>query len=102
MVGVQRFGCLAEKVVVPVQTLYPLPKGLTYEQAASIPLVFQTAWHMLVDRARLKVGEDVLIQAAGSGVGIAAIQIAKLHGAILQLPVQMKNLKKQKHSEQMF
>jgi NADPH:quinone reductase-like Zn-dependent oxidoreductase len=81
MVGVQRFGCLAEKVVVPVQTLYPLPKGLTYEQAASIPLVFQTAWHMLVDRARLKVGEDVLIQAAGSGVGIAAIQIAKLHGA---------------------
>jgi NADPH:quinone reductase-like Zn-dependent oxidoreductase len=81
MVGVHRFGCLAEMVVVPVDTLYPLPQGLSYEQAASIPLVFQTAWHMLVDRARLRVGEDVLIQAAGSGVGIAGIQIAKLIGA---------------------
>jgi NADPH:quinone reductase-like Zn-dependent oxidoreductase len=81
MVGVHRFGCLAEMVVIPVDTLYPLPQGLSYEQAASIPLVFQTAWHMLIDRARLRFGEDVLIQAAGSGVGIAGIQIAKLIGA---------------------
>lgn len=81
MVGVHRYGCLAEKVAVPEQTLLPLPSNLSYEQAASIPLVFQTAWHMLVDRAKLQVGEDVLIQAAGSGVGIAGIQIAKLIGA---------------------
>jgi NADPH:quinone reductase-like Zn-dependent oxidoreductase len=81
MVGVHRYGCLAEKVAVPEQTLLPLPSNLSYEQAASIPLVFQTAWHMLIDRAKLQVGEDVLIQAAGSGVGIAGIQIAKLVGA---------------------
>ena len=81
MVGVHRYGTLAEQVSVPVNTLYSMPTGLSYEQAASIPLVFQTAWHMLVDRARLRVGEDVLVQAAGSGVGIAAIQIAKLIGA---------------------
>jgi NADPH:quinone reductase-like Zn-dependent oxidoreductase len=81
MVGVHRYGCLAEAVAVPEQTLFPLPSNLSYEQAASIPLVFQTAWHMLVDRAKLRVGEDVLIQAAGSGVGIAGIQVAKLIGA---------------------
>lgn len=81
MVGVHRYGCLAEAVSVPVETLFPLPSNLTYEEAASIPLVFQTAWHMLIDRAQLRVGEDVLIQAAGSGVGIAGIQIAKLIGA---------------------
>ena len=59
----------------------PLPDGMTFEEGASIPLVFLTAWHMLVTRGALRPGEDVLIQAAGSGVGIAAIQIAKLIGA---------------------
>lgn len=81
MLGVKRPGCFAEFVSVPAQTLYPLPTNLNYQEAASIPLVFLTAWHMLVDRARLRPGEDVLIQAAGSGVGIAGIQIAKLFGA---------------------
>lgn len=81
MLGVQRRGCFAEYVAAPAQTLYPLPAELSYEQAASIPLVFITAWHMLVYRAKIRPGEDVLVQAAGSGVGIAAIQIAKLHGA---------------------
>lgn len=81
MTGVQRNGCFAEYVSVPADTLYPLAKTLSYEEAASVPLVFQTAWHMLVARAGIQPGEDVLIHAAGSGVGIAGIQIAKLFGA---------------------
>jgi NADPH:quinone reductase-like Zn-dependent oxidoreductase len=55
----------------------PLPKGLTFEEAAAFPLVFLTAWHMLVTRAKLAAGETVLIHAAGSGIGHAAVQIAK-------------------------
>jgi NADPH:quinone reductase-like Zn-dependent oxidoreductase len=54
---------------------------LSFEEAAAVPLVFQTAWHMLVDRAQLQPGEDVLVLGAGSGVGSAAIQIAKFFGA---------------------
>src|SRR5205807_10523114 len=57
------------------------PENLKWEEAAAIPLVFQTAWHMLVTRGELQAGEDVLILGAGSGVGSAAIQIAKFFGA---------------------
>ena len=81
MLGIARKGCFAEYVAAPAETIYPMPSNLSYEEAASIPLVFLTAWHMLISRARIKPGEDVLVQAAGSGVGIAAIQIAKLYGA---------------------
>ena len=73
-------GC-AEYVRVPEVNCLPYPENLTFEEAASIPLVFQTAWHMLLSRAELQPGEDVLILGAGSGVGIAAIQIAKFFGA---------------------
>src|SRR5437868_11381154 len=73
-------GC-AEFVRVPEVNCLPYPENLTFEEAASIPLVFQTAWHMLVARAELQPGEDVLILGAGSGVGTAAIQIAKFFGA---------------------
>jgi NADPH:quinone reductase-like Zn-dependent oxidoreductase len=73
-------GGYAEFVSAPVANLLPKPKSLSFEQAASVPLVFLTAWHMLVERARIRPGEDVLVLAAGSGVGIAAIQIAKLWG----------------------
>src|SRR5262245_42363063 len=69
MLGVKRAGCFAEYVSAPAQTLLPLPENLSFEEAASIPLVFLTAWHMLVARAALRPGEDVLVQAAGSGVG---------------------------------
>ncbi|MCP5120783.1 MAG: zinc-binding dehydrogenase, partial [bacterium] len=79
--GYQVDGGYAERVSTPAVNLLPKPKNLTFEESASIPLVFLTAWHMLVERARLRPGEDVLVQAAGSGVGIAAIQIAKLWGA---------------------
>jgi NADPH:quinone reductase-like Zn-dependent oxidoreductase len=74
-------GGYAERVVAPAANCLPRPKGLTWPEAASLPLVFLTAWNMLVRRARVRPGEDVLVLAAGSGVGIAAIQIAKLFGA---------------------
>jgi NADPH:quinone reductase-like Zn-dependent oxidoreductase len=57
------------------------PKHLKWEEAAALPLVTLTAWHMLVTRAQVQPGEYVLIHAAGSGVGSLGIQIAKLHGA---------------------
>jgi NADPH:quinone reductase-like Zn-dependent oxidoreductase len=73
-------GC-AELVRVPEVNCLPYPENLSWEEAASIPLVFQTAWHMLLARADLQPGEDVLILGASSGVGSAAIQIAKFFGA---------------------
>jgi len=73
-------GC-AEFVRVPEVNCLPYPENLSFEEAAAVPLVFQTAWHMLVGRAQLQPGEDVLILGASSGVGSAAIQIAKVFGA---------------------
>jgi NADPH:quinone reductase-like Zn-dependent oxidoreductase len=73
-------GC-AEFVRAPEVNCVPYPENLKVEEAAAIPLVFQTAWHMLITRAALQPGEDVLILGAGSGVGTAAIQIAKFFGA---------------------
>src|SRR5262249_33569650 len=73
-------GC-AELVRAPEVNCLPYPENLSFEQAAAVPLVFQTAWHMLVTRAELQPGEEVLILGAGSGVGTAAIQIAKFFGA---------------------
>jgi NADPH:quinone reductase-like Zn-dependent oxidoreductase len=73
-------GC-AEFVKAPEVNCLPYPENLSFAEAASIPLVFQTAWHMLLVRAELQPGEDVLILGGGSGVGIAAIQIAKFFGA---------------------
>jgi len=61
--------------------VFPKPANLSWEEAASLPLVTVTAWHMLVGRANVRPGEDVLVHAAGSGVGSVAIQIAKLLGA---------------------
>src|SRR5262245_5921457 len=74
-------GGYAEYVKVPVQNLVALPDRIDFVQAAAFPLTFVTAWHMLVTRARVSRGDDVLVLAAGSGVGQAAIQIAELHGA---------------------
>jgi NADPH:quinone reductase-like Zn-dependent oxidoreductase len=73
-------GC-AEFVRVPEVNCLAYPENLSFEQAAAVPLVFQTAWHMLIARAELQPGEDVLVLGAGSGVGSAAIQIAKFFGA---------------------
>ena len=81
ILGHGRGGGYAEFVAVPLANLIPVPDSISFENAAAFPLVFLTAWHMLVGRAQLKSGEDVLVWAAGSGVGMAAIQIAKLLGA---------------------
>ena len=64
-----------------MQNLISIPDDIDFVRAAAFPLTFLTAWHMLMTRAQLKRGEDVLVLAAGSGVGQAAIQIAVLHGA---------------------
>jgi NADPH:quinone reductase-like Zn-dependent oxidoreductase len=72
-------GC-AEFVRCPEVNCFPYPENLSFEQAAAVPLVFQTAWHMLLTRAQLQPAEEVLILGAGSGVGSAAIQIAKMFG----------------------
>ncbi|MCS6817008.1 MAG: zinc-binding dehydrogenase [Blastocatellia bacterium] len=74
-------GGYAEYVKVPEVNIVPLPDHISFEEAAAFPLVFLTAWHMLVTRAGVRPGETVLVIAAGSGVGMAAIQIAKLFGA---------------------
>ena len=74
-------GGYAEYVKVPVENLVAIPDSIDFVRAAAFPLTFLTAWHMLITRAQLKRGEDVLVLAAGSGVGQAAVQIAVLHGA---------------------
>jgi NADPH:quinone reductase-like Zn-dependent oxidoreductase len=74
-------GGYAELVNVPAQNLIPIPDHVSFADAAAFPLTFVTAWHMLVTRAHVARGDDVLVLAAGSGVGQAAVQIAVLHGA---------------------
>ena len=81
VLGRKRNGGYAELVSVPAANCLPYPANLSWEQAAAVPLVTVTAWHMLVTRAHVRAGEDVLVIGAGSGVGSAAIAIARLHGA---------------------
>ena len=70
-----------ELIAVPRLNVIAIPDWLGFVQAASVPLVFLTAWHMLVGNAKLRAGQTVLVLGAGSGVGTAAIQICKLLGA---------------------
>jgi NADPH:quinone reductase-like Zn-dependent oxidoreductase len=74
-------GGQSEKLAILARNVLPKPANLSFEEAAAVPLTFMTAWHALVVRARLRLGETVLVHAAGSGVGVAAVQIAKLVGA---------------------
>ena len=67
-----------ELIAVPAVSVIPIPDSLNFDQAASVPLVFTTGWHMLVGRAGIRPGQTVLVLGANSGVGIAGIQIAKL------------------------
>jgi len=79
--GAAKDGGYAELVCVPAANLLPLPEAITFAQGAALPLAMLTAWHALVAKARVGPGQRVLVHAAGSGVGSAAIQIAKLCGA---------------------
>jgi NADPH:quinone reductase-like Zn-dependent oxidoreductase len=81
LLGENTHGGYAEFVVVPRQNLAPYPDALTFEEAASVILPFLTAWQMLVRKAEVRAGEVVLVHGAGSGVGVAAVQICKLLGA---------------------
>jgi NADPH:quinone reductase-like Zn-dependent oxidoreductase len=81
ILGYRRDGGYAELVAAPGVNVIPKPQALSWEEAAALPLVTMTAWHMLVTRARVQPGEDVLIHAAGSGVGSLGIQVARLRGA---------------------
>lgn len=81
VLGSQSQGGYAELVAVPAANVVPLPDHVPFEAAAAFPLTFVTAWHMLVTRAGLRPGETVLVVAGASGVGQAAVQVARLHGA---------------------
>ena len=81
IIGYRRDGGYAEFIAVPGVNIIPKPAKLSWEEAAALPLVTVTAWHMLVTRANVQPGETVLVHAAGSGVGSIAIQVAKLRGA---------------------
>ncbi len=81
VLGLLSDGGYAELVSVPAGNLVPIPDHIGFVEAAAFPLTFLTAWHMLVTVARIREGDDVLVLAGGSGVGQAAIQIARMHGA---------------------
>ena len=79
--GAARDGGYAELVKAPAANMVPLPEAISFEAGAAVPLAMLTSWHALIAQAQLRPGQTVLVQAAGSGVGSAAIQIARLVGA---------------------
>ena len=81
IVGTTRPGTFAERVAVPFCNVSPKPAHLNFDEAAALPLAYQTAWRMLMTRAALRPGETVLIHGIGGGVALAALQLAKLSGA---------------------
>jgi NADPH:quinone reductase-like Zn-dependent oxidoreductase len=83
VMAVTKFGGYASELVVPVADVIPLADRLTFEQGAAIPVNYATAWAALLGYGSLREGERVLVHAAAGGVGIAAVQIAKRHGAVV-------------------
>ncbi|MGH7492418.1 MAG: zinc-binding dehydrogenase [bacterium] len=81
VIGEHLPGGYAQFIAVPGTNVVAKPANLNFFEAAAFPLTFLTSWHMLVAQCQVRPGEVVLILAAGSGVGVAAVQIAKLHGA---------------------
>src|SRR5918911_2074305 len=81
IVGEHMDGTHAELIAVPAENVYAIPDALTFEEAAAFPLVFETAYRMLVTKARIRAGEWVLVWGVGSGVGSASFVIAKALGA---------------------
>ncbi len=74
-------GTFADKIVVPARNVFPIPPRLNFEQAAAFPLVYQTAWRMVVGRGAVRPGETLLVHGAGGGVAGAVVEIARLAGA---------------------
>jgi zinc-binding alcohol dehydrogenase/oxidoreductase len=81
IVGEHRDGTHAELIAIPRENVHPIPEELSFEEAAAFPLVYETAYRMLVTRSGLQAGEWVLVWGIGSGVGSAAFLIAKALGA---------------------
>ena len=81
LIGFQTNGGYAEYVKAPAENAIQIPETLSFVNAAAMPIAYLTAWHMLVTRAQLRLGEDILILGVGGGVGSAGLQIAKLSGA---------------------
>jgi NADPH:quinone reductase-like Zn-dependent oxidoreductase len=81
LLGEHAAGTFAESVVVPARNLFPIPEGFSFEAAAAFPLVYQTAWRMVIGRAAVKPGETVLVHGAGGGAAGAAAEVALLAGA---------------------
>jgi NADPH:quinone reductase-like Zn-dependent oxidoreductase len=81
IVGEHMDGTHAELIALPADYVYPLPDGLSFEEAASFPLVFETAYRMLATRAGLEAGEWVFVWGIGGGVATAALQVGKALGA---------------------
>ena len=80
LIGEHRDGADAEFISVPGRNILKLPDSVSFEAAAASALVFLTAWHMLVNKAKVQPGDDVLVIGASSGVGSAGLQIAKMAG----------------------
>jgi acryloyl-coenzyme A reductase len=81
VIGVHLWGGYAEYIRVPAENVIPIPMSVSVEAAAALAWSYTTAWHGLVSTARVAAGESVVVMAAGSGIGVAACQIARLHGA---------------------
>lgn len=81
VVALARWGCYAERLTVPEYTVYPVPEDLPLLTALPIPISYGTAWAALLWRAAMQPGETVLVLGAGSGVGLAAVEIASALGA---------------------
>lgn len=80
ILGAKLHGGYAEFVKIKARDCIPAPDTLSFEDAASFPLTFLTAWHMLINKAKILPGQTMLVLGAGSGIGVAAIQIAKFSG----------------------
>ena len=83
MMGVNFHGGFAEYVKIPAPNAVPIPDEISYDDACVLPVCYVTAWYGLFDRGGLEKGETVLVHAAGSGTGSAAVQVAKEAGAFV-------------------
>jgi NADPH:quinone reductase-like Zn-dependent oxidoreductase len=81
LIGVHRDGGCAERIAVPARNVIPVENCYDMTEWAATPVVFLTAWHALIHRANLRVGETILVHSAGSGLGTAAVQIASAGGS---------------------
>jgi NADPH:quinone reductase-like Zn-dependent oxidoreductase len=83
VLGMPKFGGYTDTLVIPAGQVFPMPEKMTFEEAAALPVVYITAYHMMLFTGTLRPGSSVLIHSAAGGVGLAAIQIAKTRGCII-------------------